>query len=117
METDSDETIFAPLFNLIGDRCGEYMFMGKHLLRSLAGDVVVFGYKHSTTRQTLYVTASGRFFKCLPVRDHEKGKMEQIEQMSGIRMLIDNAVEYYKEGQIFENMKKQHLIKGEIEND
>lgn len=116
--TDSVDVIFAPLVNLIGQENAEqYMFMVREKCRSLGGDIVIRGYKHSTTRDYVYLDNSGNFYAPVVAR-HNKDEYayEPLDKSSGICTLINNAVAYHKEGVALEEMKRQHLINGEIDN-
>jgi hypothetical protein len=110
--------LFAPLKHLIGGKAEEYMFMHTAQTHTLERHkVVVFSYKHSTTRNYVNVSPTGTFFKMVNSR-HRVGEtaFEVISKREGISSLIDNSLAYYKEGVMLENMRHQHFIKGEVDN-
>jgi predicted RecB family nuclease len=103
--------LLAPLKRLIGDKAEEYMFMHKAQTYTLERrKIVVFSYKHSTTRNYVNVTPTGTFFKMVNSR-HRVGEtaFEVISQQEGISSLIDNSIAYYKEGVMLENMRQQQI--------
>lgn len=113
------DVIFAPLIHLIGEaNASQYMFMVRERCYSLGREVVIRGYKHSTTRDYVYLDNSGNFYTPVKAR-HNKDEYayEPLDKQDGICKLIDNALAYYKEGEALKRYQQEHFIAGEIDRD
>ena len=112
----ADDVIFAPLVHLVGEsNASQYMFMVREKCVSLGQALVVRGYKHSTTRDYVYLDNSGNFYTPVKARHcPDEYAYESLPKRDGICKLIDNALAYYKEGVNLRAMQQEHFIKGEI---